>query len=181
MPAVYRAAFIAIFGKKKYIARKSTKLGPISVTVAGTKNQPCMIQKGKTNNIAEGVNPYQYLTGKDRESGEMRYVESLEKGLQFRVVPPPAGLKWIWDEDGKKRQEFVKVTARYIYCQILCNVYSVCVSVGFCGFLWLCVGICVLCLYLCVCVCVTFASLFKSRCLLFKQRQVYTFVCVCGN
>jgi hypothetical protein len=97
-----RLAFLIMFGKKVRFSNPSRE-----VIVAGTKDQICKVKKPSKDQ-------YSYLSGKEREKGEQRYIEYMNKKNKHRMVldNPPIGFKWkhkiidVYVENDKKNIYF---------------------------------------------------------------------------
>jgi len=93
-----REAFISVWGSRMFISIGSTRY---SVTVSGTPEQPCLIQKGVSKQYLGGDtgNPYKFLEGAERKKCEDRWLAQARiRGFVVKIPEPPAGYHWTFGE-----------------------------------------------------------------------------------
>lgn len=96
-----RTAFLLIFGKKVRLPSEGGKRA-LEVVVAGTEEKPCKVKRPMANKT-------EYLDGKERFLGELRYVEVMNDGMDIVLPKPPPGFKWIF---GKKKFINIRVVLK---------------------------------------------------------------------
>jgi hypothetical protein len=96
-PLVARIAFLSLFGQSTDFpaagSQSSRRLKhAFTALVAGTPHEPCKIKKKSAKQSV-------YLRGEDRKRGEVDFVEYRPPNDELELPPPPAGYRWIFDQE----------------------------------------------------------------------------------
>eukprot|EP01052_Picozoa_sp_SAG31_P002951 SAG31_NODE_108_length_24741_cov_6.933041_3_plen_2073_part_00 len=110
MPTVFeaRTAFLQIFGCRHAFTLPQTGI-PVAVTVAGTAENPCLVQRLSDGGDQGGV--FQYLESGTLYNAAVKHlVDMFKNGREISCPPPVPGFWWLW---GYSRDTKLRVAIRF--------------------------------------------------------------------